>query len=168
MNSKTPKTPLKTTLKSLVVTVVLGAVYYYVALPPLNPKSYDLYTFIIVLCVIFLLARAILSPAKKDRQEARTSSEPLFEQDGNGVIHINRGFSVHKQTAVFTHGIRDIMSAPVVIIALCMAVGLVGSLISMPIFHATAYYNLLQVETGDFTEDVAQISYSEIPMLDEA
>ncbi|MCC8074906.1 MAG: CvpA family protein [Clostridiales bacterium] len=167
MNNKSPKTPLATTLKSLLVTVVLGAVYYYVALPPLNPKSYDLYAFIIVLCVIFLMARAILSPAKESRREERASSEPLFEQDGNGVIHINRGFSVHKQTAVFTHGIRDIMSAPVVIIALCMAVGLVGSLISMPIFHAKAYYNLLQVETGDFTEDVAQISYNEIPMLDE-
>ncbi|MCD8191132.1 MAG: CvpA family protein, partial [Clostridiales bacterium] len=143
-------------------------VYYYVALPPLNPKSYDLYTFIIVLCVIFLVARAILSPAKKDgQQEQRSNAEPLFEQDGNGVIHINRGFSVHKQKAAFAHGIRDIMSVPVIIIALCMAVGLVGSLISMPIFHAKAYYNLLQVETGDFTEDVAQISYSEIPMLDE-
>ncbi len=167
MNNKSPKTPLATTLKSLLVTVILGAVYYYVALPPLNPKSYDLYAFIIVLCVIFLMARAILSPVKKERQEERTSSEPLFEQDGNGVIHINRGFSVHRQTAAFTHGIRDIMSAPVVVIALCMAVGLVGSLISMPIFHAKAYYNLLQVETGDFTEDVAQISYNEIPMLDE-
>ncbi|MCD8051411.1 MAG: CvpA family protein [Clostridiales bacterium] len=167
MNNKSPKTPLATTLKSLLVTVVLGAVYYYVALPPLNPKSYDLYAFIIVLCVIFLMARAILSPVKKEHQEERASSEPLFEQDGNGVIHINRGFSVHKQTAVFTHGIRDFMSVPVVVIALCMAVGLVGSLISMPIFHAKAYYNLLQVETGDFTEDVAQISYSEIPMLDE-
>ncbi|MCD8354601.1 MAG: CvpA family protein [Clostridiales bacterium] len=167
MNNKSPKTPLATTLKSLLVTIVLGAVYYYVALPPLNPKSYDLYAFIIVLCVIFLLARTILSPVKKERQEERASSEPLFEQDGNGVIHINRGFSVHKQTTAFTHGIRDIMSAPVVAIALCMAVGLVGSLISMPIFHAKAYYNLLQVETGDFTEDVAQISYNEIPMLDE-
>ncbi|MCD7757603.1 MAG: CvpA family protein [Clostridiales bacterium] len=167
MNNKSPKTPLATTLKSLLVTVILGAVYYYVALPPLNPKSYDLYAFIIVLCVIFLVARAILSPAKESHREERASSEPLFEQDGNGVIHINRGFSVHRQTAAFTHGIRDIMSAPVVIIALCMAVGLVGSLISMPIFHAKAYYNLLQVETGDFTEDVAQISYNEIPMLDE-
>ncbi|MCD7821013.1 MAG: CvpA family protein [Clostridiales bacterium] len=171
MNNKSPKaprTPLKTNLQSLLITVVLGAVYYYVALPPLNPKSYDLYAFIIVLCAIFLLARAILSPPKEGRQqERRGSSEPLFEQDGNGVIHINRGFSVHRQSGVITHGIRDIMSAPVVIIALCMAVGLVGSLISMPIFHAKAYYNLLQVETGDFTEDVAQISYNEIPMLDE-
>ncbi|MCD8105386.1 MAG: CvpA family protein [Lachnospiraceae bacterium] len=37
---------------------------------------------------------------------------------------------------------------------------------SSEIFHAKSYYNLLDVQTGDFTEEVAEISYDKIPMLD--
>ena len=42
----------------------------------------------------------------------------------------------------------------------------VGYVISLPIFRAAAYRDLLTVENGDFAHDVAQISFSEIPTLD--
>ena len=41
-----------------------------------------------------------------------------------------------------------------------------GTVISAVIFHPKAYYNLLDVQTGDFAQDVAEISYDKIPMLD--
>ena len=43
---------------------------------------------------------------------------------------------------------------------------IVGSVISLPIFRAGAYRDLLDVQDGDFSADVAQISFNEIPTLD--
>ena len=36
----------------------------------------------------------------------------------------------------------------------------------MPLFRAAAYRDLLTVEDGNFAEDIAEISFSEIPTLD--
>ena len=47
-------------------------------------------------------------------------------------------------------------------------VGIVGTLISLPIFRAGAYRDLLTVEDGNFATDIAEISFSEIPTLDES
>ena len=55
---------------------------------------------------------------------------------------------------------------PLILVGVIIVVCLVGSVISAPIFHAKSYYNLLDVQNGDFAQDVAEISYSEIPMLD--
>jgi hypothetical protein len=53
-----------------------------------------------------------------------------------------------------------------VLLLLLMAVALVGQVISMPIFRAGAYRDLLAVEDGEFAQDIGQISFSEIPTLD--
>ena len=56
---------------------------------------------------------------------------------------------------------------PVGILVLALiAVAIVGSVLSMPLFRAAAYRDLLTVEDGNFAEDIAEISFSEIPTLD--
>ena len=56
---------------------------------------------------------------------------------------------------------------PVVILfAAVIAVALVGQIISLPIFRAADYRQLLSVQTGDFATDIAEISFNEIPTLD--
>ena len=55
---------------------------------------------------------------------------------------------------------------PLLLIGVIVVICIIGSIISAPIFHAKGYYNLLDVQEGDFAQDVAEISYSEIPMLD--
>ena len=47
-----------------------------------------------------------------------------------------------------------------------VAVFLIGWLISFPLFRSGAYHELLDVRTGDFSTEVEQLPYSEIPMLD--
>ena len=57
-HAKTPgagKSGLSRTLLSLVITAVFGAVYFYVALPPLNPQAQEFYGFVTLLCIVYLI-----------------------------------------------------------------------------------------------------------------
>ena len=47
-----------------------------------------------------------------------------------------------------------------------VVVALVGQVISLPIFRAGAYRDLLTVEDGTFAQDISQISFDKIPTLD--
>lgn len=165
------KSPVRSVLLSLLVTLALGAVYFYAFIPALNIHSSELYTFIIVLCLIYLLSKAAFSGTIPGGQ-SEAAEDVIFDRDENGIYHINRAKARRRQrkrgnalSALLQRAPKNI---PMVIIALCILVGAIGSLSSATLFHADAYYNLMNVETGDFTQDVAEISYSEIPMLDEA
>ena len=139
-----PKTRLGRTALCLLVTAVFGLVYFYVSLPALNFHNEDFYGFAVLLCLIYLVCAFLLSGVPRDNV-MRTPKEKL--KDWLGFIK------------------KQCLPAAVVLVAL-IAVQLVGQLISMPIFRAAAYRELLTVETGSFTTDVAQISFNEIPTLD--
>ena len=47
-----------------------------------------------------------------------------------------------------------------------LAVYLVGSLLSSPIVNAAKYQSLLQVEEGEFSKDIEELSFNQIPLLD--
>ena len=147
--SSVPRKPMgrfSRVLISLVITVVVGFVYFYVALPALNPQSGDFYSFLILLCLVYTLGVFFLS-AKPADNVARTPKEHLREW----LLFVKKS------------------CLPVLIIAgIIVAVAAVGAVISMPLFRASAYRDLLTVEDGDFAADIAQISFSEIPTLDRA
>ncbi len=63
---------------------------------------------------------------------------------------------------------RKKAAVPFYIICLCALVAVVGSVIGWTVFRARDYAALLPIEDGNFTEDVAEISFDQIPMLDEA
>lgn len=52
------------------------------------------------------------------------------------------------------------------ILLVIIAVYLVGSLLSSPIINAKKYQKLLTVENGEFTKDIEELSYDQIPLLD--
>ena len=43
---------------------------------------------------------------------------------------------------------------------------LIGSLLSSPIVNAKKYQKLMKVEEGEFAEDVEELSFDKIPLLD--
>ena len=141
-HGKGPKSRLGKILVSLLITAVVGLVYFYVALPPINLQSSDFYTFVGILCVVYVLCALVTSG-----MNVATS--------GGGVKDYLRFI---KQQCL-----------PVGILFLALiAVALVGAILSAPIFRAAAYRDLLTVENGKFTEDISQISFDEIPTLDES
>lgn len=132
-------------LVSLLITAVVGFVYFYVALPAVNFQSGDFYGFLLVLCIVYTLSVFFLA-APRDTV-VRTPKEKAKEW-----------FRFVKKSCL-----------PVLVLfAAILLVALVGQIISLPIFRAADYRQLLTVETGDFATDIAEISFNEIPTLDRA
>jgi len=139
-----PKSRLGRTLLSLAVTVLVGFVSFYVTLPALNFHDKQFYSFLGLLCVVYVVCIFLLSGGLHS-QVQMTGKEKLLDW------------------------LRFIKSRclPVgIAFVLVVLVALVGEVLSMPIFRAAAYRDLLTVESGDFAADVTQISFDKIPTLD--
>lgn len=52
------------------------------------------------------------------------------------------------------------------VLVLVVVVYLVGSLLSSPIINAKKYQGLLNVQDGEFTKDIEELSFDQIPLLD--
>ena len=139
-----PKSRFGRTLLSLAVTAAVGFGYFYVTLPALNPHAGEFYSFLGLLCAVYVVCVFLLSGAPHDNV-IRTPKEKLREW---------LKFIKSRCLPV------GLLFVAVVIVAA------VGSVVSMPLLRAAAYRDLLTVQTGDFASDVAQISFNEIPTLD--
>ncbi len=139
-----PKRPLGRILLSLLITAVVGFIYFYFSLPAINPQDQDFYFFLGLLCVVYIISVSIMAAAPHD-DVVRSPRE-----------RIKDWFRFIKKNCL-----------PVALMfGLVIVAAFVGEVISMPIFRAAAYRDLLNVQTGDFAVDVAQISFNEIPTLD--
>lgn len=141
-----PMGKLGSLLISLVITAVVGFIYFYVSLPALNFRSPDFYTFLGLLCIVYTISVFILSVKPADNV-VRTPKEAI--KDWLRFV---------KQSCL-----------PVgILFVIVLAAALVGQLLSLPIFRAAAYRDLLSVDAGTFTQDIGQISFDKIPTLDRA
>ena len=130
---------------SLLITAVVGFVYFYISLPALNLQSEEFYQFISLLSIVYLVSAFLMGGLPHDNV-VRSPKEKLLDWLGFVKKHC------------LTAGIVFLLSAVII--------PLVGQVISAPLFRAGAYRDLLTVQTGSFTQDVAQISFDEIPTLD--
>lgn len=124
----------------LLVTALVGAVYYYFALPPINLHAADFYAFALFLCAVYVLCALILS--------------------GRGAVE-------NKDFLSFFRFMKEQCVPVLVLLAVLAVVVVIGWLTSVPLFQAGAYRELLTVREGDFTAEISEVSYNEIPMLDE-
>ena len=128
----------KTVIISLIVTLVFGALYFYLVLPPLNPQAPEFWVFLLLLLAVYSVCTLIGAGVRAGREN---------------IVELPRALA---------HSCK----VPILLAGVILAVCVLGTLIGAAIFRSGAYYDLLDVQSGDFTEDVAEISYSEIPMLD--
>ncbi len=128
--------PLGRTAVNLLVTLVFGAVYFYVALPPINFKASEFYVFVILLCAVYAFC-AILTSG--------------FQGEGaKGYFDF-----VKKQCRI-----------PFYITVALLLTAVVGGILGWQLFRAGDYRELLKVDPGDFAAEVEEISFDQIPMLD--
>ena len=128
--------PFTRTLINILVTLVVGAVYFYVSLPAINLKSQEFYGFALLLCIVYAVCAVITSGFQG------TGAKGYF------------GF-VKKQCKF-----------PFVIAVALIVVALAGSLLSWQVIRASSYRDILTIEDGDFAKEVEEISFDQIPMLD--
>ncbi|MBR5491142.1 MAG: CvpA family protein [Oscillospiraceae bacterium] len=128
----------KSIILNLIITIIFGLGYFYVKLPAINLHNQGFYSFFFVLALVYCALSAL----------------------SVGLHKVTSGMALWS-------GLKKHCLVPVIICIFFVALLIVGSIIGMPIFRADAYANLLYLEEGDFTEEVDEISYNQIPMLDE-
>lgn len=149
---KTSRSVGKIILKIL-IWIVFGFLYFYFTLPALNFRSEEFYTFISILCVAWIVLCALFDKFDITKMFERKVDSPNFVK----AFRIRKDFI--KENLKFV--------IPVFVLAGVIVLSLVGGLISSVFFNAGAYSDLLPMTDGNFKEDVEEISYDQIPMLDE-
>ena len=130
---------------SLLITVALGFIIFYIKLPALNLQDPGFYSYFATLCIIYVISAFLLS----GRDAMEGGSDPKVK------IHIWLRF------------IRQQCMPVGLLFVVIVAGAVIGQVVSMPIFRAADYRNLLTVETGSFSEDVEEMSFDKIPTLDQ-
>lgn len=123
---------------NLAITAVIGFIVFYATLPALNIQSKEFYGFAIMLCIVYMVC-ALFSG--RDKTEVYTSKW--------GIKEFFARFKI-----------------PSIIIAVLIAVMVIGGISSAELIRARAYRSLITVTEGDFTSDVKEISFDKIPYLD--
>lgn len=125
-----------------ILLVIAAFVYYYITIPAFNIHSIGTWWFligaVIVLTLLYAVKKFMKESGKSERKIGFFMDIKLF-----GITKI--GFSV---TAI-----------------LFLILG-IGAFLSSPIINAKKYQQLMKVEERDFTEDISQVDYNTIPILD--
>lgn len=134
---------LRNIILVLAALFALG-VYYYVTLPAINIHSSGTWGAILVIVAALMLLSAL-------KQIQADKKSPV---EGMNTFH----FDFKESTLVFK-------LLGILLIMLIGAYG-VGTLLSSPFFNAAKYQRLLTIEEREFTDDIRQVDYKTIPLLD--
>ena len=123
-------------LVSILVTIVVGLIYFYVNLPAINLHAIEFYTFVLILCAVYCGCNLVVT-----------------------------GFKAISVKDYFKHLLKK-CTIPVVAAVLLVVVAVVGNLAGNVLFRAKDYAELLTIKQGDFASEVQEVSWEQIPMLD--
>lgn len=134
-------------LRNLIIIAAAAAalgIYYYVTIPAINIHSSGTWGAIFLLVIVLLF----LSLVKHFRRN-----------DASSVEGVNR-LHIRLKDISFTSKAFGIF------LIVLFAVYAVGYLLSSPFFNASKYQSLLTIEERVFTEDIKEVDYQTIPLLD--
>jgi len=123
-----------------VLTLLVWAGMYYYYLPAMNIHSEESWMFFVAAILVGLVL----------------NFWPIFK-----VLFLERdGIAIEKAEKWKTA--RKLLIVPLALVIVYGA----GMLLSSPIIRASAYRELLDVQTGDFASDIHEVDYNQIPILD--
>ena len=121
---------------SFLLLLVAAGIWYYVSLPAFNIHSSGVWYFVLVL----VLAVGLVFAGKKGLRYGAIDLKEMKESKG------------------FKWCVR--------LFILLLVIYLAGTILSSPIVNAKKYQQLLKVEEGEFTKDIEELSFDQIPLLD--
>lgn len=137
---------MKKQTRNLILTltgIAAAAILYYIYLPAVNIHSASFWFFIMGLLLVAMLIYVI---KKAGRQ--------FLLADGR-LLNLN----------IDLHEMKGLKALGILLLAV-FAVYLVGSILSSPIVNAGKYQKLMTIEERDFTDDIKEVDYNTIPLLD--
>lgn len=135
---------------AFVVVAAIAALYYYIELPAINIHSPGFWKFIIFVMLIVTVEVWLMNHRKAaggGRYRGNISAKEFFSD-----FKTQAGSVLFKTAFVCT----------VILVVLYVA----GNILSSPVINASKYQQLLKVETRNFTDDIKEVSYEKIPLLD--
>ena len=141
------KTWLKHVVASI-VTILLGAGYFYVQLPAINVRSVELWKMIFFLAVVYAVMYFISEILSLIRaQQTQTNSKRY------------KSTQVTTSTTAMKITFACIGGVALLLVLICF-------FSSARIFNASKYQQMLTVTEGDFQKDIAELPLSQIPVVD--
>ena len=129
---------------SALITAVAAALYFYVALPALNPQSEGFWTFITLIAICF-------------------GAVYLFLSARAGYVNLKKG--INKNIFKFESG--PVIKVVAAVAILPIAVIIVGGIVSSTFFNALAYSDIIEVPEAVFEEDMPETDVvSNIALMD--
>ncbi len=126
-------------IKSLIITLVVGFIYFYIALPPINMHAMEFYIFAIIVYSVFLVSISIFELGA------------MF--DGKVISSKVKPSKIYKYSAA---------AIPIIIVLI-----IIINFALSPIFNSKSYANRIKVGTGkDFSTEVKEVDFSKVPLLD--
>lgn len=124
----------------IAASLIAVFVYYYITLPAINIHSSGFWFF---LPALIAAAAAVYAVRKAGKEYRRFGKAAKLDWKSWKLLKLFAGIFI----AV-------------------LAVYLIGDLLSSPIINAKKYQQLLAVEERNFTDDIKEVDYSTIPLLD--
>lgn len=157
MNSKTR------VIVSLILTAIFAVTDFYFTLPALNFRSTDLYFYLITVVIAYFAIHTLLGLTNMNvKRTIDENGRVVFtteENDDYTNVETDPYLARKKQT---------MNRAPIYVAGILFAIVIIGTVVSSPIFYADAYTKLIDIETGNFEEDIDELSFDQIPWLDRA
>lgn len=133
-------------IKWLVTLLIIGG-YYWVVLPPINLRSREFWSFVSFIVIISVVINCF--------------SQILYFIKNNKTVTNSKG---HPHISLKSLG-KPVKFALVVVLAIIVLSGAI-SVIGSQFFNAKSYNELITLQDGDFTADVAEINQEQIPIVD--
>lgn len=138
---------IKNLVKWLVSFVVIGLMYWFM-LPPINIKSREFLSFLTFSVIVCVVINAFSQLVDFIKNTSHSDTKVL------GLPKLNLK-SIGK----------PIKFALIIILAIVVLSG-IASVIGAEIFNAKGYNQLITMTDGDFTQDIAELSKDQIPVVD--
>ena len=126
----------KNIIVSLVVTILYAFIYYYFMYPPINIHAASFLFYIFTVFIVFIIFHSSISFSS------------IVKDIGKGKFH-----------ELFM--IRSLIIIPIFFIGI-----IVVNVIVSPLFQSKEYYNRIKIEVGDFKEEVKEVDFNKLPLLD--
>lgn len=149
------KSKIFSTVLKVILSLAVIFVLFWLQLPALNIRSVEFWSFVTEAIIVFTVINAfgyIWSFLK--RIKINESKQGVYIE----------GSEEHKRFSIKTLG-KPIIIALIAVIAI-WGIGIVMDVVGSEFFNAGSYNKLLELKDGDFTEDVAEISMKQIPVVD--
>ena len=133
-------------VKWFITLVIIGG-YYWFVLPPINLQSKDFWSFVSFIIIVSVVINAfsqLIAFIKDNKNPEKVVGVPRLTLKSLG------------------RPIKFALVSVLGIIVLSFLMTIIGS----QVFNAKSYNELITIKDGDFTEDVAEISQEQIPIVD--